>query len=102
MTDLTARDFKLYEDGKPQNIQTFALESIDPPELENAQAPAASSQSKREVQVKREAPKQNAERPPRLISIVIDDLTMESAQGSIGGPALFWIFPGWLMPQKSL
>ncbi len=42
VTDLTVRDFKLYEDGKPQNIQTFAVESIDPPELENAQAPSAS------------------------------------------------------------
>ena len=80
VTDLTARDFKLYEDGKPQNIQTFALESIDPPELEKAQVPGASPAPKHE------ASRQNAEHPtehpPRLISIVIDDLTMEAAMGA--------------------
>jgi len=97
VTNLTAGDFKLYDDGKPQNIQTFALESIDPPELENAQVPAASSQSKREAQVKREAPKQNAARPPerpvRMISIVIDDLTMESATGANRRPGSILDFP---------
>ena len=43
VTDLTARDFKLYDDGTPQSIQTFVLESIDPPELEKAQIPSAST-----------------------------------------------------------
>ena len=34
VTDLTAQDFRLYDDGKPQQIQTFTLESIDPAESE--------------------------------------------------------------------
>ena len=81
VTDLTARDFKLYDDGVPQSIQTFAMESIDPLELEKAQVPAVSSQSNRKSP-KRETPQKNTERPPRLISIVIDDLTMEFATGA--------------------
>ena len=90
VTDLTTNDFKLYEDGKPQIIQTFALESPDPPELEQAQVASASHLSKREAPKtgKREAPKQDAERTPRLISIVIDDLTMQS-----GGPGSILDFP---------
>ncbi len=92
VTDLTARDFKLYDDGTPQNIQTFALESIDPPDLDDAQVPAASSQPKRKSP-KRETPKQDTERPPRLISIVIDDLTMESATGANRGPGSILDFP---------
>jgi len=98
VTNLTAGDFKLYDDGNPQNIQTFALESIDPAELENAQVPAASSQ------LKREAPKQNAarppERPPRLISIVIDDLTMESATGANRRPGSILDFPRMVAAVK--
>ena len=81
VTDLTAGDFKLFDDGKPQSIQTFAMESIDPPELEKAQVPAVSSQSNRKSP-KRDAPQKNTERPPRSISIVIDDLTMEFATGA--------------------
>ena len=49
VTDLTAGDFKLYDDGKPQNIQTFALESIDPPELEKAQVPGCLFSTKTQV-----------------------------------------------------
>ena len=92
VTDLTAEDFKLYDDGKPQKIQTFALESIDPPELEEAQVPSASPQPKPKSS-KRKAPKQEAERPPRLISIVIDDLTMESATGANRRPGSILDFP---------
>ena len=59
VTDLTSSDFRVFDDGNPQSIQTFAQESFGPSELEAAK-------------------EQNAERP-RLISIVIDDLTMESS-----------------------
>jgi VWFA-related protein len=100
VTDLTAHDFKLYEDGKPQTIQTFAQESIDPLELEKALISGASPQPKREAQVKRAAPKQNAERPPRLISIVIDDLTMESATGANRRPGSILDFPRMVTAAK--
>jgi len=69
VTDLTSKDFKVYDDGKPQDIQTFALESYGPAELEDAKAPAVSPKDART--------EPNAARP-RIISIVIDDLTMES------------------------
>ena len=72
--DLTAQDFKLYDDGKPQQIQTFALESIDPAESEAVKVPGTAPAPKPA------ATRQNAPRP-RLISIVIDDLTMESPSG---------------------
>ena len=98
VTDLTVRDFKLYEDGKPQNIQTFAVESIDPPELENAQAPSASPGAS--AQRNRQTPKQNAERPPRLISIIIDDLTMESATGVNRRPGSVLDFPRMVAAAK--
>jgi len=68
VTDLKPGDFKVCDDGEPQSIQTFALESIDPPELEETPVPGPSP--------KRAAKEPRAPRP-RLISIVIDDLTME-------------------------
>ncbi len=74
VTDLTERDFRVYDDGKPQEIQTFALESIDPPESEEIRVPDTSSSS--------ESRREPTARPPRLISIVIDDLTMESPPGT--------------------
>ena len=70
VTDLTAKDFKVFDDGKLQEIQTFALESYGPAELPET---TASDPSK-----KRTAAEVKTERP-RIISIVIDDLTMESA-----------------------
>ncbi len=67
VTDLTAGDFKIYEDGKLQPIHTFALESY---KLSSAQIAADG---------KAAAPEAVAEDPgysrPRLISIVIDDVT---------------------------
>ncbi len=51
-----------------QTIQTFALESYGPAESENGKAPGALLGEKE----KNESPH------PRLISIVIDDLTMNS------------------------
>ena len=77
INDLAKGDFRVYDDGKPQEIQTFARESMDPAESEETKFPdtLSSPKSGRESMV----------RPPRLISIVIDDLTMEppSETGSI-------------------
>jgi VWFA-related protein len=74
--DLTADDFRVYEDGKLQTIQTFALESFGSEEAEESGesgTPAAPPEGA--------AAKQSEPGPrmlPRMISIVIDDLTMES------------------------
>lgn len=57
--DLTLSDFKVFDDGQPQAINTLALESFAPPAAEEAKAPAADA---------------------RMISIVIDDLTMKRQQ----------------------
>jgi len=68
--DLARGDFKLYVDGKLQEIQTFALESYEPISSENKpgikRAPGAPNESF-----------PNATRP-RMISLVIDDLTSSS------------------------
>lgn len=72
VTDLTANDFRVYDDGKPQAIQTFALESYGPAESEEAKLPPPTSP-------KRGAVEHNATRP-RIISILIDDLTMASGE----------------------
>ena len=71
-TDLTKSDFKVYEDGKPQAIQTFALESYEPIQEEEDTAIPATPLSSRTA---RTAP--NASRP-RMISILIDDITAAS------------------------
>jgi VWFA-related protein len=71
VTDLTSNDFRVYDDGKPQEIQTFALESFGSPEAEATKAPEEKTPSP--------APEHSNARP-RMISIIIDDLTMESVQ----------------------
>jgi VWFA-related protein len=71
VTDLTLSDFRVYDDGNPQKIQTFALESFGPPESEETKASGTTP---------RRTSEQKAVRP-RLISIVIDDLTMDTALG---------------------
>ncbi len=73
VTDLTASDFRVYDDGKPQPIQTFALETYGPEE-ETAEVGDRSSHPAS----KKTAGEQTAPRA-RLISIVIDDLTMKNA-----------------------
>ena len=69
------------DDGKPQSIQTFALESVDPLELEETTVPD-SLPKRAETKVLGSSPKRTAKEQnasgPRLISIVIDDLTMEA------------------------
>jgi VWFA-related protein len=67
VTDLTVNDFKVYEDGKPQPIHTFALESYKTIQVTDT----AGS--------KNTAEKPQVESPDftqlRFISIVIDDIT---------------------------
>jgi VWFA-related protein len=77
VTDLTENDFKVYEDGKPQGIQTFALDTYGPPELVETKAPVIPSKVPA-TPPKRTATDNTASRP-RMISILIDDVTMESA-----------------------
>lgn len=77
--DLTANEFRVYDDGKLQSIQTFALESFGSDDSEELEAPGAQPQGA--------APKQSGTRPPmrpRMISVVIDDLTMESSAELVG------------------
>jgi VWFA-related protein len=69
VTDLKQDDFKLYEDGKLQQIRTFALELYEPGQADMASdkgeprpAAAASSQASR----------------PRMVSLVADDATIAS------------------------
>jgi VWFA-related protein len=69
VTDLTSKDFRVFDDGKPQDIQTFALEAYGPAEFVETTAPGATS--------KTAATPQKTDRP-RIISIVLDDLAMES------------------------
>jgi VWFA-related protein len=71
VTDLTLSDFRMYDDGKPQKIQTFAMESFGPPDSEETKFSAASPSRISDSKAVR----------PRLISIVIDDLTMDTALG---------------------
>jgi VWFA-related protein len=63
--DLTANDFKVYDDGIPQQIQTFALESLDSPDSDSSRSTDS---------LQGQAPGN-----PKLISIVIDDLTLYSS-----------------------
>jgi VWFA-related protein len=72
--DLNQSDFKIYEDGKPQTIQTFAMESYEPIPSEDAAKSPASTKGKLRSS---EATAPNAGRP-RMISMVIDDATMTS------------------------
>ena len=72
VTDLTQSDFKIYVDGKPREIQTFALESYEPVFSENP------------VRLKRDAgvsekPAPNATRA-RMIAMFIDDATTSSME----------------------
>jgi VWFA-related protein len=64
---LTVDDFKVYEDGKPQPIHSFALESYQ----------ATQAVDRRGENIPAEATREEASEPaqPRLFSIVIDDLS---------------------------
>ncbi len=71
VTDLVQDDFKIYEDGKLQAIQTFARESYEPAELE------AGSKQDRNIAPRTVESAPSATRP-RMISVFIDDITAES------------------------
>ena len=66
VTDLTREDFRVFEDGKPQDIQTFVLESHNPVKTAEALAgePAKEEASRTAHNFGR----------PHMISIMIDDL----------------------------
>jgi VWFA-related protein len=64
-TDLTRDDFKVFEDGKLQAIQTFSLESYAP--IPSAAMPKSASDSRLAAN-----PNTN---PIRMISIIIDDIS---------------------------
>jgi VWFA-related protein len=68
--DLNRNDFRIYEDGKPQAIQTFAVESYEA--VQSEESPVAEVKSRRTT-----GP--NAIRP-RLISILIDDVTTATSR----------------------
>ncbi len=66
VTDLTASDFRVYEDDKLQSIQTFALEVFGPAESGEG-----------------EKVHNGTNASPRLISIVIDDLTVDGLKPDV-------------------
>jgi VWFA-related protein len=86
VTDLTRKDFRVYDDGKLQDIQTFELESIEAP-VAKEEKEVSGSTSPNQTQKKQNAPS------PRLISIVIDDLTMEAPASDRTNPGTILEFP---------
>jgi VWFA-related protein len=73
--DLKQGDFKIYEDGKPQEINTFAQESYLPC---REQATAEITEIPGKTSASPAAPAKPSK--PRMISLVIDDLTMGSLE----------------------
>jgi VWFA-related protein len=72
--DLKVEDFKVYEDGKPQPIHTFALESYKATQgTEETDSRASPESVKEESEV-------TAATQPRFITIMIDDVTASSIQ----------------------
>lgn len=72
VTDLTADDFRIYDNNIPQMINTFAMESFGPPDTEIKGIEGIDASDLEPTKVK---PKNAL---PRMISLVIDDLTMET------------------------
>jgi VWFA-related protein len=72
VTDLTADDFRIYDNNIPQKISTFAMESFGPPDTEIKGNEEINASDLEPTKVK---PKNAL---PRMISLVIDDLTMET------------------------
>lgn len=73
VTDLTIDDFKIYEDGKRQEIQSFEMESGRPivgPEPRHSSSDPAGGQTPRV-----RSPEDTESERTRLISCFIDDLT---------------------------
>jgi VWFA-related protein len=63
--DLVKEDFKVFEDGKPQPIHTFSLESYKA--IQESERTKAASQPTSQDEV--------AASQPRMLSLIIDDLT---------------------------
>ncbi len=75
--DLTAADFKLFEDGKRQRIQSFEIESSQPPTSPGPVGPAGEGVAETGAL----QPLQGSEAEPgKLISFFIDDLTERSVK----------------------
>ena len=75
--DLTAADFKLFEDGKRQRIQSFEIESGQPAVSPEPANPAGADATERPAL----QPLQSSEgEPGKLISFFVDDLTERSPQ----------------------
>jgi len=70
--DLTKDDFQVYEDGKPQPIHTFALESFKAEQLTDESGKVVGSGTSPSIE--------SASGRPRLISLVIDDVTAPSLE----------------------
>ena len=69
VTDLQQKDFRIFEDGKAQAIQTFSMESYEPiPSKEPRLLIGGSRQHETSANPSR----------PRMISLVIDDITASS------------------------
>ena len=77
VTDLTAADFKLFEDGKRQQIQSFEIESSQPAVSPAPEDPAGTAGTETPAR----QPLQGSEgEPGKLISFFIDDLTERSVK----------------------
>jgi VWFA-related protein len=72
VTDLTQNDFKIYDDGELQTIQTFALEFYQPFPKSKAASIRIEEQNASAAEV--------ISAPSRMISIFIDDVTAESSE----------------------
>ncbi len=68
--DLTVNDFKIYEDGKPQTVHTFALESYKSLQI--------TDESGRVPGEKPPVQDESSFSQPRFISLFLDDFTMGS------------------------
>ncbi|MCI0626051.1 MAG: VWA domain-containing protein, partial [Acidobacteria bacterium] len=69
--DLKVEDFRVYEDGKPQAIHTFALESYKATQSQAGGRPAGAVPATEE---------DAGASHPRMISLVVDDLTTSAPQ----------------------
>jgi VWFA-related protein len=78
VTDLTADDFEIYEDGKKQTITSFAYIS----NLPNATAAPAPAKAKATIAVP--PPRLNREDARRTVALVVDDLGLSAeSMGSV-------------------
>lgn len=81
VTDLTAADFKLFEDGKRQRIQSFEIESGQPPVSSEAVDPAGTA----DAETPALQPLQGSGgEPDRLISFFITGSSTCSIPGRAG------------------